>query len=313
VAEQTTTIDVRIEPAPPGAEPFIPGKKEEVVEFQLEPVISASKQYSRLWPPVAAYAPVPFTGPTMRSLIVNIETTGFNPWDSRLTMIAFKDPALPDEPVKLIYGEDEEAMLREFVNMYVENGYDEFVGYNVVFDFRFLFAKCMRYRISAPSLFRSEVYDVLQVMAQVNRKFMPGKQKGGKLDTWGMFLFDEQPYSSEEEMLRQYALGNIKFVAEFDFARTRLTWKLWALIQYVKGQPLPQRLEEIHELPETAPFEEGRTEPDVEKGEIVTGSPVSVPGWQRVVSKITSAEQWVQPGTREYRDFLTGKRETVEV
>jgi len=50
--------------------------------------------------------------------------------------------------------------------------------------------------------------------------------------------------------------------------------------------------------------------PKEEFEEIPTGSPTYVPGFKRVVSKISMAEQWIPREAKKFKDCITG---TIEV
>lgn len=223
--------------APPGTKPFVP---EEVKRIAVELVPLPPEVPEIVWP---AYEPsrfkwvkIPEAKPVKKSLILDIETTGDKPWESRIFAISFMDPARPEvEPVCMI-NEKEDELVKDFLEWYEGEGYDDIIGYNVSFDFRFIFAACMRYRLAAKSFFTSTLSDLMQVMKQVQVKFVFGYNKPGKLEEWAMYLLGKKKTLNYKQLLRAWRERELGLIGEYGKNDVRLTYELWALTQLAFGE-----------------------------------------------------------------------------
>jgi len=235
-------FDIVVTPYSGKEAPFIPPDREPI-EFELEPIQPSEPE--PVVPVPDPFVPQPITysswTPTIipRSpLIVNIESTGVMPTNSRIISIAAFDPKQVELGIVTFMDDSEEIALNEFLEFYRVNGYNEIISYNVAFDFRFVFATAMKHRVQAPEWVNSDLYDVMTQMEQVNQTFVPGFNKPGTLDDWAATLFGLEPPATQEEVLKAWASGNYGLVEEYNKYKVRATHLLWALGQYVFGEPV---------------------------------------------------------------------------
>lgn len=187
-------------------------------------------------PTPAVPAVKPLVRPGIRPLIVDIETTGANPWDSRLICIGYKDPYLPTEKPTVIFDESEERMLLDFLAFFTQGGYNQIIAYNTAFDFRYIFAKCLYHRISCREWCDADLVDIMQILGQVKEAFVYGNQRTGRLEDWTIFLFGLEKPLDFEELLAAYDAKEYGLIIEYNEFDVEVEFIIWSLIELVKGQ-----------------------------------------------------------------------------
>jgi len=172
-----------------------------------------------------------------KSLILNIETTGLKPWEHRITTIGLQDPMMPNSEPFIIMLEDEETMLQAFFSIVAEEGYNEFIGYNLGFDFRFLLLRAMKYQIPCSEFYWCELFDLMQVMAQGKTSFVYNPQKPPSLSDIADFFWEYPKTITDLEMIQAYLTGDLEVVREFAIAQIIRTNALYHLFKYVSITP----------------------------------------------------------------------------
>lgn len=190
--------------------------------------------------PITPY--VPFT-PTFitdkRSCILDIESTGLYPWDSKLICTGVLDVetvTVPDDIAKntIVFQDQEEALqVKAAIDWLTANGITEFIGYNVAFDYRFIFTKCMRYGLKCPAFVHAQLYDVMQVMEQVKQAFVYGNNRAGSMGQWQEYLFGTTKLLDYEGILKAYKEGRIDVIVEYNKQDIKTIYDMWALINFV--------------------------------------------------------------------------------
>jgi len=237
MAEEEITAEVTVEEAPPGTKPFIPAEEKKIVvelEKIPEEVIEEGPEY--FYPMPGTYQPAPYTAPVKRSMVLDMETTGALPWESKIICIGAKDASLFDQPPTVFFDEDEKVMVTDFLNWFRSGGFNEIIGYNVSFDFRFIFSRCMFYQIQAPEFFAADLYDLMNVMKQVKQEYVFGFNKPGSLEDWIFFLWGESKAMTTEELLTAYAKKEYEPIIDYCRQDVEYEFTLWLLSQYVLAQ-----------------------------------------------------------------------------
>jgi len=205
-------------------------KKEEKVEY---------KTPEWLLPPKPLYIKEePFIKPSKKGVILDIETTGINPWDSRLICIGLKDPSQPENPPTCIIDENEENVLRVFLEVFRQLGYNQIIGFNVLFDYRYIFAKCLFYRLPCKEFVDAELYDIQQILAKVKMEYVWGKVQPGTLEEWAEFLFGMKKPITYEELFELWKAKNFEAIELYNKNDVEMTFRLYNLIEYVKNNPI---------------------------------------------------------------------------
>ena len=311
MAETAPGLDIKVEPAPAGATPFIPGSETPPLEFELTPSEEPTADLTPYYPPRAPWTPVEAQITTWSSIVFDMETTGINPWDSRVICISYMNTADPELEAKTLYSENEEDMIYAFLQTLQDLNAVELIGYNLSFDMRFFWAKCMRYRIEARILQDVSTHDMMEVMEKTRPGYRYGRNKAGGLEDWSQFLFGTSKEITIPEMLRLWGQGDIEPIAAYNRSDVRKTYQLWALEQQVnQGITTPLASAATGEQPPAA-LTRGEGPPPHSTGELITGSPTHVSSWKRVISKNSYAEQWIPETATQYRDYITGLTEDV--
>ncbi len=186
-------------------------------------------------PFIPTYAKVPeFQAPT-NELIINIETTRVKPWEGNIFCIGVMDPNVLKPEIMNFINETEEETIDEFIEWFKTTRYTTLIGYNVAFDYRFMYVVMQKYRRSVPSWLDMELYDVMQQQEQVKHEFVYGRNPSGKLEDWATYLFGMQPYAKQEEVFKWHKDGNIDEIVNFNSDKIMKTYFLWVLNKVVGG------------------------------------------------------------------------------
>ena len=211
-------------------ETWKPGARK--IEVVLQPIYGEGIYYPWIYP----YGPIPEIPEIVpRSVVIDIETTGPEPYDSRIITIGVVDIRNPENIISFT-NEDEELMVKEFIAWFELNGFDEIIGYNVSFDYRFIFAKLLRYRLPSKAFMDADLYDVMQMMKQAKMAFVFGYNKPGTLEQWAAYLFGEKKILTFEEILIAWEEERIYDIIKHNKHDVELCLMLWALIKYVQGE-----------------------------------------------------------------------------
>jgi len=214
---------------------FKPGEKK--IEVVLQPLPEEEPYYPPYEPyePLPPYDKLPFLPltPPKKSVILDIETTGANPWDSRIISIGVRDVD-PGKEIMIFSDPDEKIMLEQFISWYTSQGFNEIIGYNVSFDYRFIYAKCLRYLVKCGAWFNSSLFDLMNVMKQVKREFVYGYNKPGSLGEWAAYLWNEKKLLSISELLKAWKDKRIEEILEHNKHDVELVYLLWLTVNYVE-------------------------------------------------------------------------------
>ncbi|RLC74545.1 MAG: hypothetical protein DRJ03_31770 [Chloroflexi bacterium] len=216
-------------------EPFIPGGKK--LTLVLEPLPEETVYYPPEAPREAERVIPEIRRPTLpariKPVIIDIETTGPFPWDSRIICISALDPDRPDV-VETFYDEDERKLVDDFIRWFKAKGFNEIVGFNLSFVTRFIFAKCLRYAIRCGEFVVAEYYDLMDVLRKVKREYVYTLNKAGDMETWVEYLLGETKLMTFDEILKAWKEKRIADIIEHNKKDVKLLYQIWLLIQYVE-------------------------------------------------------------------------------
>lgn len=227
--------EVIITLAPAGTVPFIPAEVKKI-EIPMIPIVAPLEYVPPAFPPVPKLMPAIALPPEVKPLLLNIETTGIKPWEARIISITIKDPTFPEEEPTVIMYEDEKEILNYFFSAFLADTYNQIIGYNVSFDYRFIITRAMFHHLSCKEFVDAELYDMMSVMKQIKQKFVFGYNPTGTLSDWSEFFFNyPKPYTDEENQ-ENYARGDWEKVREFSAAQVKRLYMLWALFRNTAEQ-----------------------------------------------------------------------------
>ena len=212
---------------------------EKRIEFVLKPKRGEEDFYpelARMFEIERALAMVKTLPPTApKRVVIDIETTGPFPWDSRIICIVAVAIDRPDQYV-VFQNEDEETMIKEFINWFESEGFNEIIGFNISFDYRFIWSRLLRYRIPSASFVNARLYDLMQSMKQVKHEFVFTMNKPGTLEQWVEYLFGERKVMTYEEILKAWKERRIGDIIAHCKHDVELELMLWVLIKFVEGE-----------------------------------------------------------------------------
>jgi len=177
-----------------------------------------------------------------KTLLVNIETLGTNPFKDRIIAIGVADPAFPDEPPTVLMTEDERDLINIFFNVVRDGGYELLVGYGFTFDFRFLLVRGMYYNLACKEFYDCDILDLMQIMAQGKPQFMYYPPKPPKLSDVAEFFWDFPKQITDLEMMQAYVAGDTETVRKFcrnQMYRIMALYVTWKSLTLTPAHPQP--------------------------------------------------------------------------
>jgi len=245
VAEKELSAGVQIEWVQTSEKPYKP-KTVLNIDAVLEPEdVPASTYYPptyyeewETWTPpgIAKFPEIPTYDAPPSELIINLETTRVKPWEGRLICIGVLDPNTSAvEPYNIIL-ESEEEMLDIFLDFYEDSDYKTIIGYNVSFDYRWIYALCQKYRKTAPNFMNAKLVDMMQQQKQVKQAFVYGMNPTGKLDEWSEYLLGLEPYAAVKDVMQWYKDKNFEEITNYNARKLLTTYSLFTLDKVVKGE-----------------------------------------------------------------------------
>ena len=175
--------------------------------------------------------------PGKKRLILNIETTGYRPWEHRIIAIGYQDPMVPNTFPTIIMLADEAMMIATLFAIIRDEGYNELIGYGLSFDYRFLLIKAMKYNIDCKEFYDMELYDLMQAAAQGKFEFMYKPQSPPSLSDLADYLWGYPKPFTDLEMIKYYAQGQFDKVLEFASSQITRILALYSLFRKVSENP----------------------------------------------------------------------------
>ena len=165
----------------------------------------------------------------MKTCVLDIETEGLEPWNDRLVCIGVRD--IDSHKTIVFLEEDERTMLERFILWYKRGGFREVIGFNVTFDLRFLFARCLKYELSAGELFHSTFTDIMDNLKSVKRMY--SYNKPGKLNEWVQCVLGTSKLEKGDAVKEMYENREFTKIIQYCKQDVNLTYDLWVRIQKV--------------------------------------------------------------------------------
>jgi len=244
VTDKNLGVGVEVEWVETTEEPFVP-KGTTSVFAELTPIEQAQNTYYpptytdfyySLAPPfISTYGKLPEFEDVQKELIINIETTRVKPWEGQIIAIGVLDPnTLEPEALNFIQATERET-LEEFIAWFENTRYTTLIGYNVSFDYRFIYAVMQKYRATVPRWLDMDLHDLMQQQKQVKAEFVFGNNPTGKLEDWATYLLGAQPYAKQEKVWDWHREGNIDEIVNFNTDKLTKAYSLWVLNKVVGG------------------------------------------------------------------------------
>lgn len=167
---------------------------------------------------------------TNKKCILDIETTSFIPWEKgKIICIGIKD--VDSGEVVVFQDENEEALLIQFFQYFNKMNFREVIGFNISFDVRFLFSRCLLYSLPARNFFAITHVDLMMILKGVNKGY--NFNQPGTLNEWSIYLFGKSKLFENTQIPQLYRQGRIEEIIEYNKNDLELTYKLWQRIKLV--------------------------------------------------------------------------------
>lgn len=165
-----------------------------------------------------------------RRVVYDLETTSLKPWEGEIICIGLMD--VNKEATTVIREGSEEETVRKFVEYCQDNKVEEVIGYNISFDDRYIFAKCLKYEINCDYFFNETWHSDIMEDMKTPVKMYSSNNPGG-LDDWVYYLFDEEKSEENGDVPEMYENGEIERIMDYCRKDVELTYKLWKRVQRV--------------------------------------------------------------------------------
>ncbi|MEX2702022.1 MAG: ribonuclease H-like domain-containing protein [Candidatus Baldrarchaeota archaeon] len=252
---------VRIEKYTGTEEPFRPPEKPKVIKAVLKPIAPPTPEKPPSLPlapePAKIHAVVPRAKVEKRSIILDIETTAVEPFEGRIFCIGFIDLTEPEPEPKVWINENEIELVTDFLNYFRQKQINEIIGYNVIFDYRWIWAKMLAFRIKCPEWYEASLRDLMQILTQVKEKFVYAPPKRQKLETWSKYLLNQKKAVPLVEVLKAWRKRDFKTIEKYNLQDLKIEYSLWNLIEYCRT--VEEKIEPLKVEEETI-TEEGEKE-----------------------------------------------------
>jgi len=167
-----------------------------------------------------------------KKCILDIETTGFNPWAGRIICIGIK--SIDSDEVTVFYDDHEETMLVRFLQYFSKNNFREIIGFNIGFDIRYILGRCLRYRIPANGFFTATSTDLMRALNGFKRTY--NFNRPGTLDEWARFLLGKGKLLNNASIPALYRQGRIAEILRYNKNDVQITFEIWERTNSVLGR-----------------------------------------------------------------------------
>ena len=145
-------------------------------------------------------------------LSLDVETTGLNPWDSKLIVCSVWDLDEPKGSMVTFASWDEEQLCKDMFDYIAKKEPDVILAFNAKFECRCFVTRSMLYHIRAPWIWSVEWHDMMAMLEGGWKNGLTGTMPAGSEENWLKFFFNEEkPFTIEEcfEGIRQGRLDEM--------------------------------------------------------------------------------------------------------
>ena len=164
-----------------------------------------------------------------KKCVLDIETEDLDPKTGRIICIGVKD-VNSEKPI-VFHDENEKQMLTDFLDYFHRKEFKEIIGYNILFDIRFIFGRCLKYDLTSNGFFSAKHTDLMHIMKSV--KPVWSMNRPGTLNEWSEFLFGSGKYPLSESVKEKFEKGKLSEIIEYNKRDVKITYRLWERIQKV--------------------------------------------------------------------------------
>jgi len=209
--------------------------KQSLIHFKLEPVVVP--EWKRPFLPLPPRVDIkPVIKPVEKIWVLDIETTGLRPWNSRIIVIGLKDLKDLKRPEVLFFDLDEEELMKSFVKFIKLIKPTQLVGWNLGFDMKFIFHKLCNYRLELKELQDAKIYDLGDVYRRGTERRIWTFQKLDKLNDVAKALLDREKLLTFRQILNAWKRKDYDLILEHNVNDLQIIADLWILAQWALGK-----------------------------------------------------------------------------
>jgi len=159
--------------------------------------------------------------------ILDIETNG-DPWTGRIISIAIMNTET--KGIAVFYDENEETLIMHFLQFFNKNGFIHIVGFNIIYDIRYIFGKCLKYQLKANGFFKAKTTDLMMILKGLNKSY--NYNRPGRLAEWAQLIGRNTSWKSAPVPVL-YQQKKIDEIVAYNREHVQTTYELWKRINLV--------------------------------------------------------------------------------
>ena len=168
----------------------------------------------------------------MKKCIIDIETSTFIPWEpGRIICIGTKN--IQTREIQIFYDENEEKLLIDFLRYFNKRQFQQIIGYNISYDIRYIFSRCLKYNIQAPQFMHAKPTDLMAILKGPILEL--NYNKPGTLNQWSQLVLQKSKLYHNTEIPDLYHAGKIQEIIRYNEKDLEITYELYNRIQNIIG------------------------------------------------------------------------------
>jgi DNA polymerase elongation subunit (family B) len=164
--------------------------------------------------------------------VLDIETSCFLPWQGKIILIGVMN--VSNKEIRIFQDQDEMELLIRLFKYYEQERFEEIIGFNLPYDLRYIFIKCLQYKIPANGFFTLKQTDIMTILKDlgINNSF----NKPGTLDDWAQTILGKKKTFQNHQIPGLYLNNRIVDIIKYNKNDLILTYELWQRIQTTMGE-----------------------------------------------------------------------------
>lgn len=166
-----------------------------------------------------------------RKCVLDIEAEALLPTEGRIICIGLME--IDNGITHIFFDRSERIMVQRFIRYFNYGNFGEIIGYNILYDIRYIFGKCLKYNISVGRFYSAHYNDLMMILKSVKNIYCFNKP--GTLNQWSSYLFGEGKKLVNSSVPSLYKQGRINEIIQYNKKDLQLTYKLWERINQIIG------------------------------------------------------------------------------
>lgn len=173
--------------------------------------------------------------PDNRKCILDIESEFDTPLRGRIITVGLLEILEAGAyRVRIFFDRNEQVMLRRVIRCFDQEKYGQLIGFHINFDLRALLGRCMKYQLSASSIFSVPCYDVMTKLKKI-KNGIASYNKSGSLEEWSLSVLGKGKMKKDGSIASLYRQGQIDQIIQYNKQDLMLTFELYRRLNMVMG------------------------------------------------------------------------------